>query len=731
MKNKTISITLIALLTISSFGLLFTALLPPAAATSSFDLSTEAPFAIDATPEMLGEKEVAIREYAAEVGAAEATQVSPIGDPATVGDEFIVTVSDMGANIDYDETFVVVMDGTHGIILIEKAAYYDHVGDTYYFPNPNGNASSSDPWERIEDMITEAQLAYLLDQFDTVMWPKVTSVYGEPLARGDEGQKVWILIHNIRDEAYYDLEQTSYVAGYFSASEDAENNKNMMHIDSYDWIRRTGPGVARPYLYEGVFAHEFEHLVHFDIDPDEPSWVDEGLADLAGFLCGYGHSISHIYYYLFYHPIVSLTFWGGGLEDYGASYLFQLYLYEHYGGEAFVSALVQEQLNGIEGIEATLKKGGHRWAKFKNIFDDWTIANYLDDDRSRGGKYGYESLEMGSWEDTRGYTIEATLMNAVWGPPDQADFEVESGWWGLIYYGVTVQPQPYTAHYYRFNNDKLSKVYMDGDDFAGTLPYSGAYEWYSDAGAWAWNSFYQTFDIPAGGATLNFYTFYEIEGDWDYGYVEVYDHDADEWYTLDALGTVNYIAHPQDNPNTPAGREPMDYEAAGRWHAFTGASAGWIPIAMDLTPFAGHAIDLYFTSWQDGAYTEQMMYVDDISIPELGFFDDIEGGEGAWLSTGWYIFDGVFDNGWDVTVITVKDVPYLWDPLPEEIDAAKLLWKRGMWVRQGTQSGSMWIGATPVESGRTRVAIVSNHADHILTSSYVLSVKEKTFKWWK
>jgi len=47
-----------------------------------------------------------------------------------------------------------------------------------------------------------------------------------------------------------------------------------------------------------------------------------------------------------------------------------------------------------------------------------------------------------------------------------------------------------------------------------------------DAEAWAWRSFYQTFSIPAGGATLNFYTLFEIEEDWDYGYVEVYDQDT-------------------------------------------------------------------------------------------------------------------------------------------------------------------------------------------------------------
>lgn len=649
---------------------------------------------------MLGEKETAFRKLAAQIGPELATALSAatVSQPATVGDEITITVSDIGLGIDYDETFVVVLDGTHGIILIEKAAYenYDVGNDEYVFPNPNGC------W-RPEDRISTAQLTYLLGEFDNTIYPTDTSVFGEPLSRGDEGQKTWILIHNIRDESYYDCDQTSYVAGYFSASEDAENNKNMMHIDSLDWANRTGPDGTRPYLYEGVFAHEFEHLIHFDQDPDEPSWVDEGLADLAGFLCGYGHSQSHLAYYMVYHPIVALTFWGGGLEDYGASYLFQLYLYEKFGGEAFISALVQEQANGIEGIENTLA-AFHYPVTFDQIFDSWTIANYLDDLETPLGFGGYETLDIPS-DDTWGYSIEYALENIWWGPPDTEPYSVSSDW----LFGI--EPQPYTAHYFRFNNPRNALLFMDGDDFAGTTAYSGSYEWYSDAEAWAWRSFHQTFDIPAGGATLEFMTFYEIEDDWDYGYVEVYDQNTGEWFTLDAPGTVNYVAHAQDNPNTPAGREPADYEAAGRWHAFTGASGGWVPVSMDLTPFAGHTIDLYFRSWQDGAFTLQMMYVDDISIPELGFFDDVEAGEDGWTADGWYVTDGILDNGFSVTAIRVKD-------------AMDLNGLRRMWVRPETQSGVLSVRRAPVDSGNMQVAIVTNHADHILSTHYDLNV------WW-
>jgi hypothetical protein len=661
---------------------------------------------MDATPEMLGEDEVAIRKYAAEVGSAIATGVSPAGEPATVGEEFTITVSDSGANVDYDETFVVVLDGTWGILLIEKAAYDAFDGTNYYFPNPNGC------W-RPEDVIPHAQLEYILGEFDNTIYPTVADVYGEPLPRGDEGQKTWILIFNIRDESYYDCAQTSYVAGYFSASESAENNKNMMHIDTYNWEDRVGPDVDRPFLYEGTFAHEFEHLVHFDIDPDEPSWVDEGLADMAHFLCGYGHSESHVAYYMVYHPFTALTFWGSGLEDYGASYMFQLYLYEKFGGAAFVSALVDEPANGIEGIEKTLAAFGYS-ETFDEIFDAWTVANYIDDTRKAGGKYGYETLDIGSI-DSWGYTIPYVLENFWWGPPDEAPFEVESWWLG--------DPQPYTAQYYRFINKKAATLFIDGEDFSGTTAYSGTYEWYSDAEAWAWRSFYQSFDIPAGGATLEFMTYFEIEEDWDYGYVEVYDQDTGEWYTLDAAGTVNYVAHAQDNPNTPDGREPSDYEDAGRWHAFTGDTAGaWMPVSMDLTPFAGDTIDLYFTTWQDGAFTLQMMYVDDIAIPEIGYSDDIESGEDGWTSTGWYVTDGILDNNFGVTVIDTKGVPTARYPEPPTNNAMTLHSVNTMFADPVTQSGTLKFSATAYRAERVKVAIVANHANHILPSAYYFTV---------
>jgi hypothetical protein len=561
------------------------------------------------------------------------------------------------------------------------------------------------------------------------MYPLETRVFGEPLPRGSEGQKVWVLLHNIRDEAYYDPEATSYIAGYFSASEDIDNNKNMMHIDTYDWENRTGPDAARPYLYEGVFAHEFQHLIHFDQDPDEPVWVDEGCADLAGFICGYGHPASHVVYYIAYHPITSLTFWGSGLQDYGASYLFVLYLYEKYGGESFITQLVQEQANGIEGIENTLQNCGYR-IPFNRLFDNWTIANYLDDHSIAGGKYGYETLEIGS-DDSYGYTIQSALER-IWEHPFYlAPFDISSDWPG-------VDPQPYTAQYYTFYNDKWAILSVSGDIYSGVPPYSGDFEWYSEAEAWAWRGISQTFDIPAEGATLSFYTYFEIEEDWDYGYVEVYDHNTGEWCTLESQQTTNTLPFPQDNPNVPEEREPRTYFNNGTWNAFTGESDGWLKVDMDLQQFAGHTIDLYFRSWQDGAFTLQMMYVDDISIPEIGFFDDVESDQHNWEVENWVRSDGKFPNSLSACTLKVLDPVEEEDEQPDNTKNKLLNNKmfchghrypviQRMRINPKSQKGLSFISKAPEGGIIKNVTIITNHAHHIIGSHY--DIKARLFDW--
>ena len=52
---------------------------------------------------------------------------------------------------------------------------------------------------------------------------------------------------------------------------------------------------ARPRLYEGTFAHEYQHLLLSYVDPNETTWMNEGLADFAQTLTGYVDGTKTVY----------------------------------------------------------------------------------------------------------------------------------------------------------------------------------------------------------------------------------------------------------------------------------------------------------------------------------------------------------------------------------------------------------------------------------------------------
>lgn len=672
----------------------------------------DGPEAVDGT-HLLPEREMELRNQAA--NRTFFYSMRTVEKQAVIGDEITLSIGDFHHQNSYDETFKVVMIGTNGIILITKDAYNSFDGTGYHFANPVGDGSTK--FKRTEDVLTTDQLTYLLNEFDTNIYPNDTAVFGEPAPRGADGKKIWILLHNIKDESYYQDGSESYVAGYFSAGEDLANNKNMMHIDTYDWINRIGKDAESPYLYESTFAHELEHLIHFDQDADEPSWIDEGLANLAGYICGYGHPRRHIAYYLLRHPTTPLTFWGGGLEDYGASYLFALYMYEKFGGNAFVTSLIKEQANGIEGVNNTLKAYGYM-TDFNEVFNNWAIATYLDDSTIGQGQFGYETLEMGS-ADSLGYTLSSMLDQFYHITAYTVPFDLTSDWAGI-------NPMPYTVHYVPFNNEVDAELTFDGDDFVGVTPPDGALEWYSGVSAWAWRSISRDFDIPATGAKLNFQLFYEIENNWDYGYVEVYSHTTNQWYTLAADGlTTTTLPNAQDNTNTPVEREPSTYFANGRWNAFTGNSNGWQNVTMDLTPFAGQRISLYFTTWQDGASTLQMMYVDNIKIDAIGFVDSAETGNTGWVMDQWEITDGKKDNNYGVTTLETLTVPTFDAQGVQNGEKVVLLDIEEMEINPATEKGAEDVDEAPANSGYKNITIISNMSDHILPSGYIFKIRNE------
>ena len=205
--------------------------------------------------------------------------------------------------------------------------------------------------------------------------PMDAAVAGDP-----SSDSLVTLVYNVQDENYYDCAVDTYTAGYFAPEFMTSMGMNVITLDAFDWANRVGsPGDPvwtddgdttndRPELYEGVIAHELEHLLMNYSDPGELSWVDEGLADMAAFLNGYDMTGSHLTYQQVFHRETSLTRWGGGLENYGASFSYFAYLWEQAGGngdgslartrstapaagDLLIKLIFEEQADGMEGVQ--------------------------------------------------------------------------------------------------------------------------------------------------------------------------------------------------------------------------------------------------------------------------------------------------------------------------------------------------------------------------------------------
>jgi len=159
-----------------------------------------------------------------------------------------------------------------------------------------------------------------------------------------------------------------------------------------------------------------------------------------------------------------------------------------------------------------------------------------------------------------------------------------------------------------------------GDTLVRLLPtsaHSGIYAWWGGRGTHSDTTLTGKFDLTeVQTATLSFSTWYEIMEGNEYGYVEI-STDGEQWTTLPGQTTTS------DDPN-----------GSNYGHGYTGSSGSWIEEAVDLTPFAGEEVYIRFQYLTDEGPVRVGWLVDNITIPELDFWDDVETGEGKWVAEG-------------------------------------------------------------------------------------------------
>lgn len=289
--------------------------------------------------------------------------LAPIAAKATVNDFFI--------NPSYDYSGRATT--TAFLHQIGERAYF-YIEDDYY-----------KNLEMEDKKILGQKIKELSQEFDNVIYPKLTGLYGSEWNPGiDNDRKIFILITKIKgDNGGYFNSGDEYPKAQVSDS----NAKEMLYLNA-NYITHSS---AKVFL-----AHEFVHLISFNqkekiLGKEDEIWLNEGRAEQSSTFLGYddkyeGSVLQKRVAIFFQKPQDSLTEWKNESSDYGSINLFMQYFVDHYGVKVLADSLTSKEI-GIISLNEALNKNGFS-DDFSTIFTNWLIT-ILVNDCNVGPKYCY------------------------------------------------------------------------------------------------------------------------------------------------------------------------------------------------------------------------------------------------------------------------------------------------------------------------------------------------------
>lgn len=458
--------------------------------------------------------------------------------------------------------------------------------------------------------VDQEAMAELCETFDHHIYPTNREIFGSEWSPGVD--------HDEHLSALY-ARGLGSAAGVFSSTdslttevEPYSNEAEMFYI-SADYAP-----LDSAYTY-GVFAHEFQHMIHWNMNRNESAWINEGLSELAIELNGFEKGgFAH---YFTIDPDLQLNFWpgneqGDSIPHYGASYLFMKYLMDRFGVEA-IKALARDVTVGLASIDAVFADRhpdltyGYTAEK---IFQDWAIENF-----QMGAHQPTEDRVYQGYDDFPSIFPTETLR-------------CDSGW------------QERSVN--QFGTDYLSiecsgpyVIEIQGDATVPLLPvnpYSGDFYFWSNYGDSADMTLTKTFDFrgQSGSLTLTFQTWYDVESDYDYLYL-LASVDGEKWEIL--------------NPTRCTLADPT---GSNFGCGYNGKSGGWVTDNVDLSKFAGQQVTLQFEYVTDLAVNGDGFLVDDISIDEIGYFSDFEADDGGWEGKGFVRVSNQLPQNYGVSLLS-------------------------------------------------------------------------------
>jgi len=228
----------------------------------------------------------------------------------------------------------------------------------------------------------------LANEFDETIYPSLTYFFGSEWNPGIDGEsKITILLTKLKSNA----------GGYFN-EKDERNPAQEPMSNSREMIYLSSTQITNPLIYS-LLAHEMQHLINWNQKERirgirDEIWLNELRSEYAPTVCGYdsdyvGSNLERRVEDFLANPFDSLTEWRGERFDYPSVNIFGHYLAEQYG-EDIIGMTAQNNKTGIASIEQALKDKEYN-VGFSKLFNQWTIASYLNNKLLYGGIYGYKN----------------------------------------------------------------------------------------------------------------------------------------------------------------------------------------------------------------------------------------------------------------------------------------------------------------------------------------------------
>jgi hypothetical protein len=325
-------------------------------------------------------------------------------------------------------------------------------------------------------------------------------------------------------------------------------------------------------------------------------------------------------------PDLQLTTWGAAVGNnrahYASAYLFISYLAQRFGREA-ITHLVAEQGNGMHGVNAILQEVGAP-IDAEQLFADWIVANYADQPDALGeaGRYGYIDLSLPQFEPAAQHT-QFPLEPQRSAVSNYATDYIELSGEGDVTF--VFQGDPAT---------QLADTDLQGQDRA----------WWSNRADDSMAGLSRQYDLstiaPGTPLTLTAAMWWEIEADYDYGYLMA-SRDGEHWSIV---------------PGQHTAYDTRSGNALG--HGYTGVSGSdpngapqWVDEAYDLSAYAGGPLWLQFSYVTDDAVNLPGWLVDEVQLASPSGPVVPAGEAEGWQSTGWLLTDNNLPQTWLLQVM--------------------------------------------------------------------------------